>query len=84
MKKTLLTIFQLLVTGALLYWVFHNPAVRTAMAAAIRDADYRWIGGAILAYLVVEVAAMVRMLCGPDARYITGQAIHVNGGGYMP
>ena len=60
MKKTLLTIFQLLVTGALLYWVFHNPAVRSAMAAAIRDADYRWIGGAILAYVVVEIAAMVR------------------------
>jgi 3-oxoacyl-[acyl-carrier protein] reductase len=31
-----------------------------------------------------EVAAVVRMLCGPDARYITGQAIHVNGGGWMP
>ena len=31
-----------------------------------------------------EVAAMVRMLCGPDARYITGQAIHVNGGAFMP
>lgn len=31
-----------------------------------------------------EVAAMVRMLCGPDARYITGQTIHVNGGLYMP
>jgi len=31
-----------------------------------------------------EVAAMVRMLCGPDARYLTGQAIHVNGGGWMP
>jgi len=31
-----------------------------------------------------EVAAMVRMLCGPDARYITGQSIHVNGGGWMP
>ena len=30
-----------------------------------------------------EIAAMVRMLCGPDARYITGQAIHVNGGGYL-
>jgi 3-oxoacyl-[acyl-carrier protein] reductase len=27
-----------------------------------------------------EIAAMVRMLCGPGARYITGQAIHVNGG----
>ena len=31
-----------------------------------------------------EVAAVVRMLCGPDARYITGQTIHVNGGGLMP
>ena len=31
-----------------------------------------------------EIAAVVRMLCGPDARYITGQAIHVNGGGFMP
>jgi 3-oxoacyl-[acyl-carrier protein] reductase len=31
-----------------------------------------------------EIAAMVRMLCGPDARYITGQSLHVNGGGLMP
>ena len=31
-----------------------------------------------------EVAAMVRMLCGPDSRYITGQTIHVNGGAYLP
>jgi hypothetical protein len=23
------------------------------------------------------------MLCGPDARYITGQSIHINGGGFM-
>lgn len=30
-----------------------------------------------------EVAAMVSMLCGPDARYITGQTIHVNGGLYL-
>ncbi|HEX6003578.1 MAG TPA: 3-oxoacyl-ACP reductase FabG [Burkholderiales bacterium] len=31
-----------------------------------------------------EIAAMVRMLCGPDARYITGQSLHLNGGGFMP
>ena len=31
-----------------------------------------------------EVAAIVRMLCGPETRYITGQSIHVNGGGFMP
>jgi hypothetical protein len=27
---------------------------------------------------------MVRMLCGPDARYLTGQTIHINGGGWLP
>ena len=30
-----------------------------------------------------EVAAVVRMLCGPDARYITCQEWHVTGGAYM-
>jgi 3-oxoacyl-[acyl-carrier protein] reductase len=30
-----------------------------------------------------DVAAMVRFLCGPAARYITGQAIHANGGAYL-
>jgi len=31
-----------------------------------------------------EVAAMVRFLSGPWARYITGQTMHVNGGAYLP
>lgn len=31
-----------------------------------------------------EVAALVRMLCGPDLRYMTGQTLHINGGGFMP
>lgn len=30
-----------------------------------------------------DVAAMVRFLCSPAARYITGQAIHANGGAFM-
>jgi 3-oxoacyl-[acyl-carrier protein] reductase len=30
-----------------------------------------------------DVAAVVRFLCGPGARYITGQTIHANGGLYM-
>src|SRR5258707_152146 len=30
-----------------------------------------------------DVAAVVRFLCGPGARYITGQAIHSNGGAYL-
>jgi 3-oxoacyl-[acyl-carrier protein] reductase len=30
-----------------------------------------------------EIAAAVRFLAGPSARYITGQAFHVNGGAYL-
>jgi 3-oxoacyl-[acyl-carrier protein] reductase len=30
-----------------------------------------------------DVAAIVRFLCGPAARYVTGQAIHANGGAYL-
>ena len=30
-----------------------------------------------------DVAATVRFLCSPAARYITGQAIHANGGAYL-
>src|SRR3954454_10836360 len=30
-----------------------------------------------------HVAALVRFLCGPAARYINGQAIHANGGAYL-
>jgi len=31
-----------------------------------------------------EIAAMVRLLAGPDGRYLTGQSIHLNGGRFMP
>jgi 3-oxoacyl-[acyl-carrier protein] reductase len=30
-----------------------------------------------------DIAAVVRFLCGPGARYMTGQAIHSNGGAYL-
>jgi 3-oxoacyl-[acyl-carrier protein] reductase len=31
-----------------------------------------------------EIGALVAFLCGPDARYITGQTVHANGGIFMP
>jgi len=30
-----------------------------------------------------DIAAVVRFLCSPGARYVTGQTIHVNGGAYL-
>src|SRR5690242_7528127 len=30
-----------------------------------------------------DVAAMVRYLCGPGGRYVTGQTIHISGGAYL-
>jgi 3-oxoacyl-[acyl-carrier protein] reductase len=32
---------------------------------------------------VEDIATTVRFLCGPGARFITGQALHVNGGAYL-
>ena len=47
MKKTLLTILQLLVTSALLYWVFHDPAKREEMGVALRTANFSWVVAAL-------------------------------------
>jgi len=30
-----------------------------------------------------DIAAMVRFLCGPGGRYVTGQTIHISGGAYL-
>jgi uncharacterized protein (TIRG00374 family) len=60
MKKLLLTLFQVAVTIAVLYWVYHDPIKRAQMVEALRNARYHWVGLAILAYVVVEVAAAFR------------------------
>jgi uncharacterized protein (TIRG00374 family) len=60
MKKILLTIFQIGVTVALLWYVFHDPNQRAQMKYALGAADYRWVAGGILAYVIVEAAAAVR------------------------
>ena len=60
MKKLLVTLFQLTVTIAVLYWVYHDPNRRAQMAEAIRNAQYRWVVLGIVAYVIVEVAAAIR------------------------
>jgi glycosyltransferase 2 family protein len=60
MKKILITVLQLTVTIALLWWVFHDPGQRDKMSKALHAADYRWVGAAVFAYVVVEISAAVR------------------------
>jgi glycosyltransferase 2 family protein len=60
MKRILLTLFQLTVTVGMLWWVFHDPDQRAQMKAALRAANYYWVGAGILAYVVVEISAAVR------------------------
>ena len=60
MKKIVITLIQVTVTIVLLWWVFHDHEQRAKMAKALHEADYRWVGAAILAYILVEIAAAVR------------------------
>src|SRR5881398_2490370 len=60
MKKILVTLFQLAITIAVLYWVYHDPSRRAQMAEALRHAHYSWVLVAILAYVIVEIAAAFR------------------------
>ena len=60
MKKILVTLFQLSVTIALLYWVYHDPTKRAQMAEALRNAHFSWVAFGMVAYVVVEIAAAFR------------------------
>jgi glycosyltransferase 2 family protein len=60
MKKILVTFFQLAVTIAVLYWVYHDPEKRAQMVQALQHAQYHWVAIGILAYVVVEIAAAFR------------------------
>jgi hypothetical protein len=60
MKKIVLTIIQLAVTTAVLYWVFRDPARQEQMKTALRQAEYPWIAVAMLCYALVEIAAAFR------------------------
>jgi 3-oxoacyl-[acyl-carrier protein] reductase len=60
-------------------------AIDTARAAATAKPAHHLTHGTISGERgrPEDVAAMVRYLCGPAGRYVTGQAIHVSGGAYL-
>jgi hypothetical protein len=43
MKRAGIILFQLLVTVAGLWYVFHDPQRRAQIAGALRHADLRWV-----------------------------------------
>ena len=60
MKKTVLTIIQILVTLGILFWIFHDPAKRHEMLQAISHADPAWLLIGIASYGMVEILATAR------------------------
>jgi uncharacterized protein (TIRG00374 family) len=57
MKKTILTIIQVLVTAGILFWVFHDPAKRAQMWEALTHAKPAWLLAGFLCYGAVELLA---------------------------
>ena len=60
MKRVGIVLLQLLVTGAGLWYVFHDPQKRAQIADALRQADRTWIIFGWLCYSAVEGLATVR------------------------
>lgn len=60
MKKIILTIIQLAVTVALLFWVYHDPKKLADMRDALAHARWEWLLAGILSYFIVEIAAGFR------------------------
>ncbi len=60
MKKTILTVIQVLVTVGILFWVFHDPTERAQMGQALRHAKASWLLAGFVCYGVVELLAAFR------------------------
>lgn len=59
-KKSLLTILQIAVTLALLWWVFHDPDKRSQMGEALREADWGWLWVGVAVFFGSTYVATVR------------------------
>lgn len=60
MKKTLLTILQVVITGVILYFLFRDPAKRAEMSSALANADLWLLLAGVLVYGAIEGIAAYR------------------------
>ncbi len=50
-------LLQIIVTVAGIWYVFHDPQRRAQIAAALRNADFRWVFLGWICYSAVELLA---------------------------
>lgn len=62
MKKTILTIIQILVAVGLLYWLLRDHDKRVQMAEALKGCDKIWVLASLVAFGVVELLATLRWM----------------------
>lgn len=63
MKRFLVTTIQLLITAAIVWWVFHDEGKRAEIADTLTRADRTWLLAGLLGYGVVEIVAALRWQC---------------------
>ena len=60
MKRAGIMLLQVIVTGAGVWYVFHDPQRRAQIASALRQADFHWVFLGWVCYCAVEVLATLR------------------------
>jgi uncharacterized protein (TIRG00374 family) len=60
MKRFFVTILQLILTAAIVWWVFRDPAKRAEIATTIARGDREWLLAGLLGYGLVEMIAALR------------------------
>ena len=60
LKKIIITLIQALVTGALLWWIFHDPSKRHQMVDALGKANPLWLIPGFLCFGLVLVSSSFR------------------------
>jgi len=60
MKKTIITIVQILITAGILYWVFRDPVKRQNTWNALLSSNKLWILAGIAAFGIIEVLGTYR------------------------
>ena len=59
-KKILITLIQVAVTVALLWWLFHDQGKREQMASALKTANYLWFVPGFISFGLVLFCAAIR------------------------